>query len=131
MAFSDTKQFINSVVKHQDARGISKAEILADKTSVQARNKAERLKPRKRGRTGYGQPKELPESESSGGGGPYTEGAGEDKDGKNKETRTYYPTEELDIGDGILTIKVKPIKKIIFNNGGTFIKLENPYKDAN
>jgi len=130
MAFNDTKQFINSVVIHQDAKGISKDEIRADKVAADARNKADRLKPRKKGRTGYGEGKELENnSGGGGGGGPYTEGAGSDEDGKKKESRSYYPASEIDLGDGILTIKLKPIKKILFNKGSTFIKLENPYAE--
>ena len=115
MAFNDTKQFINAVVQHQDARGISKNEILADKVALQSRNKSERLKPRKQSRTGYGGGGELEESSASGGGGiasPLIEiKINLDQDNTEKH-REYYPVKQIELGDGIHQVSVYEVKTL-------------------
>ena len=105
MAFNDTKQFINAVVQHQDARGISKNEILADKVAVQSRNKSERLKPRKQSRTGYGGGGEL---EESGGG----EGGGIASPLHETTVREYYDVEALQLPLTGATLEIYYPKKI-------------------
>lgn len=123
MAFNDTKQFINAVVQHQDARGISKNEILADKVALQSRNKSERLKPRKQSRTGYGGGGELEENGGSGGAGissPLVETRNPSEDpnapeGTAVSSREYYDTVTYRGSyDGLIRVKVNHIKTMNF-----------------
>lgn len=124
MAFNDTKQFINAVVQHQDARGISKNEILADKVAVDARNKSERLKPRKQSRTGYGGGGELEESSGGGGiSGPLVEVV-EDIEG-NSTPRTFYPSEVFLASDGVFSWKLRQTKAVHMKDASnTFFDME-------